>query len=206
MSDYQEKAILSGFIYRAMLSPGPFMRPATAATSLFPSAPFPVMLDEDCTIIENTVVARAGGAGLSVVVENHLLTNSFLRISVERVSENYAYGNTDTNLLIDHDIRHWATHSAGTNLSVALHPRLTAHGKINIQAGVTTIQFYLVKVELQGFEQPPATQTFVGVPSNWAIPPWVGYVLEGAEDVVGMNTLRFWGIKFDPRTGKFSKA
>jgi hypothetical protein len=28
------------------------------------------------------------------------LTNPFLGISVERVSENYAYGNTDTNLLI----------------------------------------------------------------------------------------------------------
>jgi predicted aspartyl protease len=99
-----------------------------------------------------------------------------------------------------------ATHTAGKNIGVALHHSPVGQGSIETQAGSSTIPFYLVQVELQGLEQPAGAKTFVEVPSNWDIPSWAGFVAEGSQDVIGMNTLRYWGVKFDPRTGKFSKA
>jgi hypothetical protein len=99
-----------------------------------------------------------------------------------------------------------ATHSACNGLEESLHHSPHAHGKIRTQAGLKTLQYYQVKLELVGLEQPAGSETFVGVPDNWGIQHWVGHVAEGAESVVGMTTLQFWGVKFDPRTGKFSKA
>jgi hypothetical protein len=71
MSDHEEIEILSGYVYRAMKSPGPLMRAAIVKDYLFPAAPFPVVDTQDCTIIGETVISKPG-LGLSVIVENHL--------------------------------------------------------------------------------------------------------------------------------------
>jgi hypothetical protein len=47
-----------------------------------------------------------------------------------------------------------ATHSAGNNLKETLHHSPNAHGTIRTQAGMTTLLFYQVKLELLGLEQP----------------------------------------------------
>jgi hypothetical protein len=84
-----------------------------------------------------------------------------------------------------------ATHSAGKNLSIALYHYSTAHAKFNTEAEAITVQFCLVKVELQAFEQRAGTRQWWGPRGNCAITTTaVGYVLEAAENVVGMKTLR----------------
>jgi hypothetical protein len=71
VSDHEEIEILSGYVYRAMKSPGPLMRAAIVKDYLFPAAPFQVVDTQDCTITGDTVISKPG-LGLSVIVETHL--------------------------------------------------------------------------------------------------------------------------------------